>query len=252
MSHFYTQQKNGKVKLLKSIDTIAKARGHGNCVKSVTTVLSLFPRQLRGFDINEWRERKLIHLARQFPEDTEDKLRERLWGYRNDLDGRELTSSEFGTKLHAEMEEAIKQRKAGADYHREYRHFYRPFLAWLDANGVVPQLVEHSVIDTERRVAGMVDFIGERDDKPVLMDFKFRQGDPRKKSYETDLCQLAVEADIIADDWGYEICDTSCYSVIFDCENAQMHVKKWPLYKVEWGIEAFDHLNGAYNFFTGL
>ena len=98
----------------------------------------------------------------------------------------------------------------------------------------------------------MIDFIGERDDKPVLMDFKFRQGDPRKKSYETDLCQLAVEADIIADEWGHELCDIDCYSVIYDCEAPQMYVKKWPLHKVEWGIEAFDYLNGSYNFFTGL
>ena len=252
MSHFYSQQKNGKVRLLKSIDTIAKARKHGNCVKSVTTVLSLFPRQLRGFDINNWRERRLVQLAREYPHEPEEKLLERLWGYREDLDGSTLTSSEFGTKLHAEMEEAVNQRIAGADYHSPYSHFYEPFMRWLDDAGVVPQLVEFSVMDNKRRVAGMIDFVGQRGKKRVLMDFKFRQGDPRRKSYETDLCQLAVEADIIANEWGYDIEDVECYSVIFDCVDAQMLVKKWPIHKVEWGIEAFDKLNESYNFFTGL
>ena len=250
--HFYTKHKNGNVKLLKTIDTVAKARKHGNCCKSVTTVLSLFPRQLRGFDINNWRERRLITLARQHPMDPPEKLLERLWGYREDIDGSILTSSEFGTKLHAEMEEAILQKMAGADYHSEYRHFYRQFLDWLDSANVTPEMVEHSVMDEKRRVAGMIDFIGETDGAPVLMDFKFRQGNPRRKSYETDLCQLAVEADIIANERGISIDTIDCCSVIFNCEDEEMYVKLWPTEKVRWGVEAFDKLNDSYNFFTGL
>ena len=252
MSHFYTQQKNGKVKLLKTVDTIAKARRHGNCSKSVTTVLQLFPRQLRGFDINNWRERRLIALARQHPSDTEEKLLERLWGYREDIDGSVLTSSEFGTKLHAEMEEAILQKMAGADYHSEYRHFYGKFLEWLDFSDIEPEVVEHSVMDSKRRVAGMIDFIGNNNGSPILMDFKFRQGNPRRKSYDTDLCQLAVEADIIANERGISIDTIDCCSVIFNCENEEMYVKLWPSEKVKWGVEAFDKLNDTYNFFTGL
>jgi len=248
--HFYKKSSTGRVSLVNSVDSIAKAKKHGGVSPSVTGILSIMPKGLSGFDMNIWRENKLIEFTKKYPDDPPEKLKERLWGYRTDEDGTEITSSEFGTKAHAGLEEALKQYQDGADYHGPYKQYASRFIEHISTEGSAPVHMELSVLDDDLNVAGMLDLVCmSAKGKYELYDFKFRND--KNKSYDTDCCQLAIEAKIVAKQWELDYIP-DVFSVVFDCESAEMKVKHWAASKVDWGITAFEKLNDNYQFFSGL
>ena len=117
------------------------------------------PKGLSGFDMNIWRENKLIEFTKKYPDDPPGKLKERLWGYRTDEDGTEVTSSEFGTKAHAGLEEALKQYQDGADYLGPYKQYANKFIEHISNVQTAPVHMELSVLDDDLNVAGMLDLI---------------------------------------------------------------------------------------------
>lgn len=248
--HFYKKSSTGKVSLVNSVDSIAKAKKHGGVSPSVTGILSIMPKGLLGFDMNIWRENKLIEFTKFYPDDSPAKLKERLWGYRIDEDGTKVTSSEFGTRAHAGLEEALKMYQDGADYHGPYKQYASKFIEHISTEGSTPVHMELSVLDDDLNVAGMLDLVCmSAKGKYELYDFKFRND--KNKSYDTDCCQLAIEAKIVAKQWELDYIP-NVFSVVFDCESAEMKVKHWPASKVDWGITAFEKLNDNYQFFSGL
>ena len=244
--HFYKKSSTGKVSLVNSVNSIPKAKKHGGVSPSVTGILSIMPKGLSGFDMNIWRENKLIEFTKKYPA----KLKERLWGYRTDEDGTEVTSSEFGTKAHAGLEEALTQYQDGSDYCGPYKKYAARFIEHISSTSSAPVHMEFSVLDDDLNVAGMLDLICMNGKgKYELYDFKFRND--KNKSYDTDCCQLAIEANIISKHWELDYIP-DVFSVVFDCESADMKGKQWSESKVKWGITAFEKLNDNYQFFSGL
>jgi hypothetical protein len=148
---------------------------------------------------------------------------------RTDLGGSLVESSVFGTRIHAEIEQAIIQLMHGADYHSEYASYYRPFLQWMDKYQVLPTAAERMIFDADLMLAGTMDLIAEMDGQVCVFDFKTREcrgADPRDKTYPKDAMQLAIGADIIKRQLNADY-NLPIYSVIIDTETCQTGVKRW-------------------------
>ena len=172
---------------------------------------------------------KIYHITRSNPGLSFDVVERQSWGMRTDLDGCLVESSVFGTRIHAEIEQAILHLMDGADYHSKYASYYRPFLQWMDENQVIPTAAERMIFDADLMLAGTMDLIAEMDGQVCVFDFKTREcrgAAPKSKTYPKDAMQLAIGADIIK----RQICadyNLPIYSVIIDTETCQTGVKRW-------------------------
>lgn len=242
MSHFYSKV-NGEWRLSKSIDSVAKARkSPKNYCASVTTKLSLEPNPF----IAQWREKKLIELARAHPSDSYESLSERAWGLRECPEtGDMIASSEWGTRLHAKLEDCNLGNPCDSHYQPWVSLWHR----WMIDNGVEVKEAEIMLGCEERRLAGMLDFVGVMDGRVFLADYKSRAiGDKDIKTcaYEKDAMQLAIEAKMIQEQWELDYLP-DIWTIIFDTDTPRMHAKKWTDVAKKKALDKAERINQAYN-----
>lgn len=241
-SHYYTKTEAGRITLSKSVNTVAKARKSKTRVyASVTTKLAYAPNAF----MSHWKDKEIVRLAREHPELNLEQLQDLRWGTRTMPDGvTVVSSSEFGSAVHEQLEKATLALIDGADYHNlEWLCYYRPFLSWLSAESITPTHAEFKVCSERYNTAGTLDGVGLKDGKVILWDFKTRAGDNLKtKCYEKDAMQLAVEADIIKSDWELDYMPR-IYTIIVDAESGEIYPKLWTEKAQEKALNKFDILS---------
>lgn len=223
MAHFYKKTSEG-VRLLKTVDTPAKARKSPGALASVTTILSYMPNQF----MKTWREGKIAELAREHWDVDVSKLGDLAWGQCTMPDGSTVSSSEFGTAVHAQLEAATQALMDGADYrNEEWMGYYRPFLRWLAKEDITPTHAELMLACEERRIAGTLDGIGTKAGRVILWDFKCRSGDNvATKTRPKDTMQLAIEAQMIKEQYTLAYIPR-IYTIVIDAETGECHPKLW-------------------------
>ena len=252
MSHYYKSTPSG-VKLLEKVTTPAQARKHGSAYPSVTTLLKYLPNDY----INEiWKPQKLVEFAREFPDLDVEAIRDKLWGERECPEtGETISSSDFGTRAHARLEAHILAWIDGGaiERHHPYDGVISPTLNYLELNGFTPLAAERMLLCEKLKTAGMLDYVGLKDGKVVLLDWKFRDcADGNGKFYENkDLPQLAIEAQMIMEqdelDYMPEI-----YSVCIDANTGTPHVKQWSHKMRTKGLQYFMAARNFYYDCPGL
>ena len=112
-------------------------------------------------------------------------------------DGELIPSHEFGTSVHGTIERMINHHVLGIDEHPGqscWDKWAMPFLNWIDDNNVQALGCEKIVSHGGIKIAGSVDFIGIKDSRIFLADYKCRVNTKGKaKRYQKDCCQLAIE-----------------------------------------------------------
>lgn len=242
MSHFYSKV-NGEWRLSKSIDSVAKARKSPNTyAASVTTKLSLEPNPF----IAQWREKRLIELARAHPSGSYESLSEKAWGLREcPITGELISSSDWGTRLHAKLEDYNR----GTPDHSPYDPWVDLWHDWRKSNLVEILEAELMIGCEERRIAGMLDFVGVMDGRIFLADYKSRSiGDKDIKTcaYEKDAMQLAIEAKMIQEQWELDYLP-DIWTIIFDTDTPRMWPKKWTEAAKKKALDKAERINQAYN-----
>lgn len=202
---------------------------------SVTTKLEVVPNP----GIEFWKMNKLLMLARQYLHEPLSALQDRMWGYRETPDGRTLSTSDYGTEVHEELESACFAFMEGADYRSAVWDAYiQPFMGYIETNLIEPYLLEHIIVSHRLKLAGTLDFIGVLPDKRYcLIDHKTRsaKGRPLKKSYNKDRDQLAIESLMLKEAWNLDYYPP-CASHIICTDTAKNAVKWWTFADVEAGI----------------
>jgi len=239
--HYYSKTKDGRITLSKSVTSPATARKSKTKVyASVTTKLAYAPNAF----MSQWKDKEIVRLAREHPDLSLEELQDLRWGTRTMPDGSTVSSSEFGSAVHEQLELATLALIDGADYHNlEWLCYYRPFMSWLSAEQVTPTHAEFKVCSERYNTAGTLDGVGIKDGKVILWDFKTRAGNNLKtKTYEKDAMQLAVEADIIKSDLGLDYMPR-IYTIIVDAETGAVHPKLWTEKMQEKALNKFDTLS---------
>jgi hypothetical protein len=246
MGRFYSLEK-GEINLLKA-DTLPQARklGAETILPSVTTKLSYAP----DFGIRQWREKELIKLGREHPEMDYADIDQLAWGMREAPDGSMVSSSDFGLKVHAAIEGACQ----GVECPPEWSKWVSPFMQWLKVENVEVLHCEHMVACEARKLAGTIDGIGRKDNEVILWDFKTRAvngGDIKEKAYPKDAMQLAVEAQIIREQWGLSALPR-IYTVIVSAEDGTTFCKLWTEKAQAKAYGQFMAVNQFYNDWENL
>ena len=226
MSHFYELTENREVSFLPDVKTQPQAnKADGLVVKSVTTMLKLLPNDF----LQSWMNEQFYKLGKEGV-DLETS-RSRVWGTRLHPETGELvSSSDWGTELHKEMELAAAAYKEGADYHNvNWQGWTRLWVDWLIKNDVTVKGLELYVGCANRMLAGSIDFLGVKDGKYFLADFKSRsvtKGSIKSKAYEKDACQLAIEAAIIKEQYRLDYMPR-IYTIIVNTDKFEIHPHLW-------------------------
>jgi hypothetical protein len=224
MSHFYDCSK--KVALLSQSTTPPQAR-KANHYPSVTTILGILK---SDFVDNIWKPRKIVELARENPELDSGAISELTYGqYPHPETEKMIASSEFGTQVHARIEELVLAMRDGfgVDYN-PFNAWAEPFLVWLEDNNVEVLNAEEVVYSHRMRIAGSVDFIGEMDGKIFLADYKCRscKGSGKGKFYDKDCSQLSIESWMYARMYGLDYLP-AVRSICIDVDTKQHIHKEW-------------------------
>lgn len=238
MSHFYDCTTDDP--FLTSANTPTQAKNL-DAYPSVTTVMGIIK---DPFLDGIWSPKKFVELARENSEWDMDEIFKRKFGMRTSaVDGSEITSSEFGTSVHARLEkhigDMIAKKKPKLD--SEWDSWTEPFLKHIVDNQIEPIAVELVAHDHEIKVAGSVDFVGKMPDgKYYLADYKCRDCKGRGgKFYEKKDCtQLAIESWMLARMWDLEYLPWIT-SVCIDIETKKHYQKEWNWKQMQKGIERF-------------
>jgi len=250
--HFYYNE-GDKVRLSESVDSAAKARKSKTKVyPSVTTKLSYLP---NGF-IGQWKDKKIVELAREFPEKELEELQELRWGTRTMPDGSTVSSSHFGTLVHEQIELATNAYIEGADYHNfDWLEYYRPIIRWFEDCHVHPKHTEYLVADDDYNTAGSIDGVGKdlKTGQIILWDMKTRSAGKniKDKAYAKDAAQLAVEADIIRKQWELDYIPR-IYTVLIDTDTGEAYFKLWTEKAQAKALAQFDAVSKFYDAIEGL
>jgi hypothetical protein len=237
MSHFYNCEKEP---FLTKANTPAQAKKIG-AYPSVTTVMGIIK---DPFLDGVWSPNKYIELAREFPDATLEQINIRKFGMRTSpIDGKEITSSEFGTTVHGRLEDHTNSILADEEptMDSEWDAWAEPFLMHIGDSGIEPVASEFIAWDDELKVAGSVDFIGKQPDgKYYMADYKCRDCKGRGgKFYEKKDCtQLAIESWMLARMWELEYLPT-IVSVCIDIRTKKHFHKEWTWKQMQKGIERF-------------
>ena len=254
MSHFYDAN---TWTLLPEVTTPSQARKHGNAYASVTTKLGIDNEGLRA-----WESRMLVNLARQDHDAGMEELHERKFGYRTTPSGELVTSSEYGTRLHAALEDSVNQCINEEE----------PITGWEDTcdwSGAVDSILsaiepvdrythtEVQIGNDELRTVGTIDLVFEKDEDTYLADYKTRacNGKPSSKIYDKDRNQLAIEAYMWwKNDWLQFPSDKmpKIMTVVYCTDSGKVHTKVWSDEQLERGITAFCACSVAYDVLNGL
>tara|TARA_A100000171_G_scaffold81_1_gene85 strand:+ start:3583 stop:4341 length:759 start_codon:yes stop_codon:yes gene_type:complete len=238
MSHFYDCTTADP--FLTSANTPTQAKNL-DAYPSVTTVMGIIK---DPFLDGVWSPKKFVELARENGEWDMDEIFRRKFGMRTSaVDGSEITSSEFGTSVHARLEKHIGDMIAKKEpkLDSEWDAWTEPFLKHIVDNKIEPIAVELIAYDDEIKVAGSVDFVGKMPDgKYYLADYKCRDCKGRGgKFYEKKDCtQLAIESWMLARMWDLEYLPWIT-SVCIDIETKKHYQKEWNWKQMQKGIERF-------------
>lgn len=215
---------------------------------SVTTVLSI---QMNDFLHNIWMPRKLVELARDNPTMPVQEIQELKYGQRVcPATGNKISSSSFGTSVHARLEEVLNHRIFGEGLENEgtpFDDWAEPFIDFIDKNNIKPLATEKIVYCDKMKSAGSVDLIAEVDGKVHLFDYKCRdtKGTGGKFYEEKDCTQLAIESKWLQQsmDLHYEPMVTS---VCICTESKKHYHKNWTKTQMRKAVTRFRYLNRLY------
>jgi hypothetical protein len=237
MAHFYDC--NNEPFLNEDVTTPAQAKKKTKVYPSVTTILSIMK---DSFIDNIYRPRMMTDLARKYPDLVWQEIEKLCYGTReHPVTGDTVYSSDFGTAVHHEIEKQVSEIIVPTDEWEEdcWSEFAYPFVEWINDNKVIPVGVEELVTCDKIKTAGSVDFIGYKDDKVILCDYKVRTNTKGKaKTYPKDCYQLAIEADIIKRKSNLDYLP-ECISVIIDADTREHHHKVWKDAEKKNGIQIF-------------
>lgn len=234
MSHFYKIQKHHCAEFIETVNTVPQAKKYmeangGHVVASCTTKLSIIPNPF----LDGWKIRQAISVTKENPNLETSQIEECVWGMRTDpVSGEEITSSNFGTQFHQHIEKRLNGTSAEVDV--EWCKFSNATMAWFDENVSKIFETETTYGSLKLNTAGQIDCIAKMKDGVLsVIDYKTRAVNPEKpksissKTYETDVMQLAVYADILREHWSIPARqEIECYSIIVDTNSGSTHVKK--------------------------
>ncbi len=245
MSHFYKPQKDGTAKLIKTITTPNQAKGK-QALASVTTMLGVIPSDF----LSKWSRKQIFELAAAGYDF--DECERRRYGMRTDVDGREVTSAQFGTSVHKALEHHLERMADGdlSENNGAYAKYVKPFAKWFNDQGYTLVEAETTCYCLRRKTAGTIDVLAKNaDGRYVLMDFKTRsvRADvkPASKVYLKDAAQMAVEADIIREREGLDYMPTTI-SIVISVEDGRTGIRHWPLDKQAYALEVFEACSNLY------
>ena len=243
--HAYKPNKDGTARLIKSITT-PKQLKEKNALASVTTMLSVIPSDF----LSKWSRKQIFDLATAGYDF--DECERRRYGMRKDVDGREVTSAQFGTSVHKALEYHLERMAAGdlSDNNSAYAKYVNPFAEWFRDNGYTLVEAETTCYCLRRKTAGTIDVLAKNaDGRYVLMDFKtrsVREGvNPSSKVYLKDAAQLAVEADIIREREELDYVPNTI-SIVISVDDGRTGIRHWPLDKQAYALDVFEACSNLY------
>ena len=245
MSHFYKPQKDGTAKLVKTITTPNQAK-EKNALASVTTMLSVIPSDF----LSKWSRQQIFNLASEGY--SFDECERRRYGMRKDVDGKEVTSAQFGTSVHKALEVHLERMANGdlSENNGAYAKYVNPFAQWFKDQSYTLVEAETTCYCLRRKTAGTIDVLAKNfEGRYVLMDFKtrsVRKGvNPSSKVYLKDAAQLAVEADIIREREGLDYMPATI-SIVISVEDGRTGIRHWPLDKQSHALDVFEACSNLY------
>jgi len=227
-AHFYSSAKTPQ--FLEDVTTPHQALKKGRAYPSVTTVLGIVK---DDFLDSIYMPRKLVDLAREHPTQHYSVLKEWCYGFReHPFTGEMISSSEFGTSVHKRIEDWLMDGEGEAT---AYDDWAKPFIDWVNDEGVQVVDCEYIISDTRFKIAGSIDFIGlDKNEKVFLADYKCRScKDGKGKFYPKDCKQLAIESVMLARKLKLDYFP-KVRSVCIDTNTAEH-------YHYEWSDEEFNH-----------
>tara|TARA_R110000751_G_scaffold29784_5_gene76702 strand:+ start:1017 stop:1778 length:762 start_codon:yes stop_codon:yes gene_type:complete len=215
---------------------------------SVTTILGI---QKNEFLDEIWGPRKLVELAREFPFASTTELKDMRYGFRiNPENGSPIKSSDFGTAVHARLEDRINYLMHGKELQTKVSPFdgwADPFIEFIAKNKIEPVHCEKILYCNRDKSAGSVDFIAKVQGKYHLFDYKCRNTKGTGgKFYETKDCtQLAIESKWLQKDLGLDY-EPAITSVCICTESRNHYHKNWNGTQARKGVQRFRHLAKLY------
>jgi len=116
-----------------------------------------------------------------------------------------------------------------------YDDWAKPFVDWVNEEGVQVVDCEYIISDSRFKIAGSIDFIGlDKDEKVFLADYKCRScNDGKGKFYPKDCKQLAIESVMLSKKLNLDYFP-KVRSVCIDTNTAEH-------YHYEWSDDEFNH-----------
>jgi len=229
MAHFYTAEKLPK--FLPEIETPSQAIKHKKAWPSVTTVLSCVK---DSFLDSIYVPQKLVEYARSDHLSDLDwrELKDMTYGFRkHPWTGEDIPSSEFGTAVHKRIEEMLIGENT--EEATPWDDWSLPFVKWVKNEEIELMATEYVVGHPRLKIAGSIDFVGKKDGKIFLADYKTRKTKGSGIFYPKDCKQLIVESWMLATLLKLDYIP-DCLSVCICTETAE-HYHQW------WSEEAKKH-----------
>lgn len=252
--HFYKKRPDGSIETAHDLSM-------GDAVKqgafgSVTTALALWKNEYLE---NIWGPKKLVletesnpRLPNESDEDYVARIVQLKWGVRTRWDGVEFPSNDFGTEIHNELE------RWNLDHSYQFNPVWEMYCTgWpplFQANLRETVAAELLVADDHYWIAGTIDLLAlGHDGRLCLVDYKcrgeFRNG--KGSTYDKDVHQLAIEADIIRKQYSLDYFP-QCISVIIDSTSGDYYWKQWTPYMMAKGLRQAQAIVRCFNVMNGF
>ena len=220
----------------------------------MTTILEVLPNEfLKNYGLKQ-----VYNHARQHPTDSFEEAKKSIFGFRTLPDGRKTTSGFFGTAVHKELEKAFDRylETGEAKWPARWDTWVGPVV-----NGL---LEKYEPIKTEFQIAdpfkyktcGTIDFVARNleTDKYELLDFKCRdgagssgEGHISTKSYDKDAPQIAVEAQMLREQWDLTYTPRISNILIDANPTGEWHQKQHTIPAQTKALAKFDACQKFYN-----
>jgi len=236
--HAYRETRTGW-RFLPQANTISRAKKSKDSVPSVTTVLSIIPEPEVKTDEGFYRKSE-VELYLSDPKSvTFEKAKEALYGYRTcPVSGKDIKSSDFGTRAHLAMELWAKGVDISSNPYYEVTSAARKAVKeMLDDDS---EMEAEIIVGSSGVSAGTVDLVGKSGGKYILIDYKFRQCNRGVgKFYDKDLAQLSIEARWYSYSRGLDYLP-AIRSICVCCDTGNAYVRKWRESSQARGEEIFE------------
>jgi hypothetical protein len=210
--------------------SITSIRKNINLFPSVTTILKMIPNPF----LDKWKCSKYVELARKYPEKCPQEISDLAWGQVRDPYGNMLSSSDFGTLAHKCLEDYIN----GDDMDEAWHEFVSKVIFEIDDLNLSDIKSEYLIADEQLRVAGTIDLLAKKDDRYVLLDYKFRNCKGTGKFYDSDCYQLSIESFFVQQKFNLTYLPKIC-SICVDVNTGLPYLKWWSQKKLDKGIQVF-------------